>query len=225
MVIHIARHGQPAIDRHTEAPRGDPPLTNLGTAQAQRLGQRLKADGFDGPIIASPYLRTAETADVIAEVLDRDFRVDARLREFTNVEKIDAFEGMRGEELEARFQRLRKPVELPYPWWSLGRTQRESPDELVERVRPMIEELFASEAPQALLVGHGASTGACMRCLIGQETLEALRNGHAHWNCSLTSIRARPAVQPIRLFDFKHLPHEMITSNLLTYAEHWDNQK
>lgn len=222
MVIHIARHGQPAISSHTEAPRGDPPLTSLGREQARRLGERLRDEGFHGPIIASPYLRTAETADAVAEVLDQEFRVDARMREFTNVEKIDAFEGMRGEELEVRFQRLRKPVDLAYPWWSLGRTHRESAEELIERVRPMIEELFLSEATQALLVGHGASTGACMRCLISPGEIESLRKGHAHWNCSLTSIRVRPEIQPIQLFDFEHLPQDMVTSNLLTYAEHWN---
>ena len=64
-----------------------------------------------------------------------------------------------------------------------------------------------------------------MRNLISQDEIERLRNGHAHWNCSLTSIRARPEVQPIRLFDFEHLPQDMITSNLLTYAEHWENAK
>ena len=75
MIVYVTRHGQPlqrtqAQKEDPEFPPGDPPLSALGREQAQRLGECLKVLGFAGTIYASPYRRTAETADEIAEVLD-----------------------------------------------------------------------------------------------------------------------------------------------------------
>ena len=72
MKFYVTRHGQVAEDAEyfgdVAYPKGDMPLSKLGREQAELLGNRLRDEGFSGKIFSSPYLRTMETADIIAEI-------------------------------------------------------------------------------------------------------------------------------------------------------------
>ena len=70
MKRYITRHGA-VVDYRAERddhlyPPGDIPLSPLGLEQAQLLGKRMKRLGFRGLIVASPYIRTMQTAEAIA---------------------------------------------------------------------------------------------------------------------------------------------------------------
>lgn len=73
MRIFITRHGQVATEAEcfgdVDYPKGDMPLSALGVKQAHLLGKRLFAEGFSGRIFSSPYIRTLQTAEAIAEEL------------------------------------------------------------------------------------------------------------------------------------------------------------
>ena len=85
MELLLVRHGQSdAYLEGTSFPltggHGDPPLSELGREQAQRVGKRLAAAGIDA-IYVTTLQRTAQTAAPLAERLDLAPRVEAGLRE------------------------------------------------------------------------------------------------------------------------------------------------
>ena len=72
MKIYITRHGQ--VDLETKywngdvnLPIGEAILSELGEQQAVLVGKRLKELGFQGKILSSPFVRTMQTAELIAK--------------------------------------------------------------------------------------------------------------------------------------------------------------
>lgn len=81
----LVRHGQSQAGRPGERfalvdGHGDPPLTDLGHAQARAVGDRLRSESFDA-LYASSLTRTQETAAPLAAHLDLEVLVDRELRE------------------------------------------------------------------------------------------------------------------------------------------------
>lgn len=84
-LLTLVRHGQsqasdpanpfPLVDGH-----GNPPLTDLGHAQAQAVGARLRTEAVDA-IYASSLVRTQETAAPLAGHLGHEVRIEPDLRE------------------------------------------------------------------------------------------------------------------------------------------------
>jgi len=224
MIIYLTRHGQPMpfVDR-PEGCREDPPLSALGRAQARRLGERLVALGFRGAIYASPYRRTAETADVIAATLGTVFHPAPDIRE-TVVYRgsgltIDGFIGMTLAQLRERFPQLAPDARLPYPWWT---REAETAEAVEARVCPFLDHLLA-EGKDTLLIGHGASIDASVRCLL-RDRPEALARVPPNWNCQLTAIHMASPPEPLLLMDTAHLPDDEVTSNELTRAA-WQRER
>lgn len=227
-MIYLARHGQPYIPGTEDAtgdpdyPPGDPPLSELGREQARRLGERLLSLGFSGSIYASPYRRTFETADVIAEVLGTTVFPEPAIREYTGP-AIVSFRGATLEELRAAYPRLDRAARLSHPWWTL---EPEEPDEsrkrpaVTARVGGFIESLLPQEeGTDALLVGHGASVGAAIRLFMERIPLEEQPSIGTDWNCALTTLRYHPRAGLDHLFCVDHLLPEQVTSNRRTAAE------
>lgn len=80
-MIVLARHGQTAANRDALlVGRIDPPLTELGLAQAARLAGAL-ASSTAVRVVASPLTRTVQTATVIAESLGLPVETDERIIE------------------------------------------------------------------------------------------------------------------------------------------------
>jgi len=85
--IWIARHGN-RIDFvnpewfNTAERRYDPPLPMMAGASHQ-LGQRLKREDI-AHIFASPFLRTVQTANQVAEALDLPIKLESGLSEWLN---------------------------------------------------------------------------------------------------------------------------------------------
>lgn len=81
----IIRHGQSVADiedRHEG--RADFPLTDSGRAQAHRAGEWVAARYKLDRLIASPLLRAAGTARIIAEYTGNQVEYDSRLMEYDN---------------------------------------------------------------------------------------------------------------------------------------------
>ena len=83
--VTLVRHGQSqAHEPGTTFPmidgQGNPPLTELGHAQAAAVGERLKTERFDA-LYASTMVRTQQTAAPLAAALDVEVRIESELRE------------------------------------------------------------------------------------------------------------------------------------------------
>jgi broad specificity phosphatase PhoE len=63
--------------------RYDPPLSDDGMVQAQQLARRLKRENI-AHIFASPFLRTVQTANAVAEMLNLPIKLETGLSEWLN---------------------------------------------------------------------------------------------------------------------------------------------
>lgn len=81
----LIRHGQSYFNLHFAKTRVDPGivdarLTDEGKRQAEAAAQKLRGDDIDR-VIASPYFRTLETAEILADDLSLPVTVEALVRE------------------------------------------------------------------------------------------------------------------------------------------------
>lgn len=80
MEILLVRHGQPRWT-HDGVAYNDPPLTDLGHQQAERMAERVVALGRVDEVCTSPMLRAQETAAPLLERLGIEPAVHGWLRE------------------------------------------------------------------------------------------------------------------------------------------------
>ncbi|MDY6940725.1 MAG: histidine phosphatase family protein [Cyanobacteriota bacterium] len=155
--IWIARHGnridfvRPEWFDTADRPY-DPHLSDDGEVQARELGDRLQPEGITH-IFASPFLRTVQTANYVAEILDLPIKLEWGLCEWLNPEWMSAMpETLSPETLKARFPR----IDLSYR--SLLQPQYPESDELCwQRTAEAARRLVAEYSTDLLWVGHGAS--------------------------------------------------------------------
>lgn len=79
MQLLVVRHGQP-FDETDTGGDGDPPLTDLGLAQASAICSYLETQGVDH-IVASPMVRARQTGEPLAAALGLDMEFDDDLKE------------------------------------------------------------------------------------------------------------------------------------------------
>ena len=221
MILHITRHGQILPPAAGDAGDGglpdlDPHLSALGRRQARLLGRRLKEAGFRGPVYTSPFRRTAETAQIVAEAVDSEIVLAPPLRESNgSAGHVAHFTGATGTILQTEFPRIRAGEDLAFPWWT---TDPETPGDVEARVGPMVEDLEV-RGRDVLLVGHAASVGGATRYLLNKYAPELLGEPRFSWNCMLTSFRLLPGFECLELASTAHLPGDSMTSNGKTRAE------
>ncbi len=220
MIIRVTRHGQPAVNGlqpgvNHEFPPADCPLTELGRKQAAFLGEHLKKLGNCGRIISSPYARTLETADIVAEICGCDFYVDSLIQEGRFYEK-PGCPGMKLEEIRSHFHNLADDARLEWPWITPDGV--ESWAHTRWRIDRFMEHLdLDPEGENILIVGHGASVGALKHYFFEKCGVYIERY---NWNCSLSEFELLPdgtwRINYLSEFDF--IPEEFVTSNLLVYT-------
>jgi probable phosphoglycerate mutase len=143
----LLRHGQTAmsVERRFSG-HGDPPLTELGVAQAAALAERMAAAA--APVVAvwaSPLQRASATAAAVAARLGLDVRVDERLRETDFGE----WEGLTFGEVQER-----QPAELK-AWLadpSVPAPGGESFEQVTRRVRQARDAILAAHPGEAVAV-------------------------------------------------------------------------
>ena len=151
----------------------DIPLNDVGRAQAEANGLRLRAylagNGLEAsslPILASPLCRARETAEILARHIGRSadtITLDQRLMELT----FGIWEGLTLDEVKARHpegfeERLKTS-------WHYRGHGGESYNCLKERVLPLLESL---DAP-CLVVAHGGTLRVLYHLFAGIEENQA----------------------------------------------------
>jgi broad specificity phosphatase PhoE len=165
--VWIARHGNrldfvnPEWFNTAERPY-DPPLSEDGLVQAKQLGQRLVGEGIIH-IFASPFLRTVQTANQIADTLDLPIKLESGLSEWLNPAWMKTEpERLPIEVLKEHFPRIdpsyTSRVIAQYP---------ETSEMVLERTGETARRLTAEFSEDMLLVGHGASVVGTTRGLVG----------------------------------------------------------
>ncbi|MBO6512762.1 MAG: histidine phosphatase family protein [Phycisphaerales bacterium] len=93
MIVYLIRHGE-AVEQSLSGADADRALTLKGSEQAQALAAYLKRESAvqENPtrieVIASPYVRTRQTAAPIWEILEQAEKVDDRLAAVSSVSEI-----------------------------------------------------------------------------------------------------------------------------------------
>lgn len=163
-IIWIARHANRLDFVNpdwflTAEKRYDPPLSDDGFVQAQQLGQRFKQERIKH-IFASPFLRTVQTANSVAEVLDLEIKLETGLSEWLNPEWMtEEPERLSTSELKALFPRIdtsyTSQIAAKYP-----ETHEQVRYRSAQTARCLAAEYWPHDI---LLVAHGASVlGAAM---------------------------------------------------------------
>jgi broad specificity phosphatase PhoE len=177
--IWITRHGNrldfvdPDWHRRAVNPY-DPPLSEDGVVQARELGRRLLGEGIEH-IIASPFLRTVETAHQVAAALDLPIRLEHGACEWLNPDWFPAMPRFLDHDtLLARYPRVspeRASAVIPrFP---------ETWAEHLARTAQTIAALTATYPGTILIVGHGASMVGITQALVG---------GTPELNCDFCSL-------------------------------------
>jgi broad specificity phosphatase PhoE len=168
-IIWMTRHGNrldfvcPEWFNHAPKPY-DPPLYRDGIIQAQELAQRLKGETIKH-ILVSPFLRTIQTANEIAQVLDLSLKIEPGLSEWLNPDWMRVKpETHSQEELSSLYPRIdwtyQSQIMPQYP---------ETESEMMLRSAIMIQKIVSQFDDPILLVGHSASIAGATLGLINRD--------------------------------------------------------
>lgn len=218
MKLYITRHGQVGLTAEyiggdATLPRGEMPLSDLGREQATRLGQFLARRDFHGVILSSPFWRTMETAELIAQETGSVIIPTPWMHEILHdLEWVSQYKGTSMEQLREWYPHMAEDATLEFPWWATNLETTADVDKRVQAGIKALIEKYKDTDEEILLVGHGASTGAANRYL-------KLKMEGFLWNCCLFLYDTK---DPRRNFGkhYSFLPGQMVTNNRL-YANEW----
>lgn len=177
MELILVRHGRPERVERVESVAADPPLSDLGRAQAEEVGRFLAARGVD-VVVSSPLRRAHQTAEPLAamvglgvEVVDGLAEVDASRPTYVPTEEM------------AREDRAR--------WLDIARNPEQvlgaDPGAFLVRVRSAADELIVAN-PGATVVAF-AHVGVINAVLSGLlHTPRAMPFAFAY--CSISRVHA-----------------------------------
>lgn len=197
VTVVLVRHGQTAMTvsrGYSGSSEPGPPLDETGRRQAadvaalvDRVGRDLWGDiAYPSRVIASPMVRTQQTAAAVAERLGLHVETDPTFREAD----FGAWQGLTAEQVEERW-----PGRLE-PWHTLGTVRPpdgESVADVGERVRAGLDRLQAAgEGRTVVVVSHAVAIRAMLGVTMGAAP--------GSWS----QLRVAPAsVSIVRLFSDK----------------------
>jgi 2,3-bisphosphoglycerate-dependent phosphoglycerate mutase len=159
MHIYLIRHGE------KEATKNNPGLTTTGVTQAQKTAQYLAQFPIT-KIIASPYLRTQQTAGHIAQHLNLHITTDERLRERMDFQE---FVGDRAEFFtewsKATHERSYVPVS--------GRSSEETASQVIALIDEL--ESDSKQHNHIALVTHGGTIADFLRSILDETIVSPLK--------------------------------------------------
>lgn len=94
-------------------------------------------------------------------------------------------------------------------------------EDVTARVAPLIDGLLA-RGENAMLIGHGASTTAAVRYLLGKSGFEfgSYFSMPRCANCSLSEFRlVNGKLRPVRIFSAGHIPLTMLSASAMMALE------
>ena len=158
--ITLLRHGESVGNAESRwQGQAEFPLNGIGRAQARALAERWKKEGmkFD-MIIASPLIRTKETAEIIASALNLKVELDPLWLERDNGD----FAGLTAHEVRQNFQQ----PSFSTPYDSVG-GDGEGDWELFLRGGQALHNLLKREPARYLIVSHGGLLNQVMHAVVG----------------------------------------------------------
>ena len=176
--VLLIRHGASADSREGESfelveGQGDPPLSEIGRHQAERVALRLGHELFDGMVVTT-LRRTAQTAAPLAERLGLTPVVDADLREVF----LGEWEGGLLRQKAADGDPLFGEVMRQQRWDLIPGS--ETRDEFSGRLRRGIARVAAAHPGGRVLVfTHGAAIGEILAMATGAEPFAFLNADNA----------------------------------------------
>lgn len=190
--VLLARHGETDWNREGRFQgHADPPLNDLGRAQARELADRLAREALVA-VYASPLRRAYETAAIVAADRELPLRSAPGLREVD----VGSWSGLTRPEIEARFpDGYRRWLDFGHGW-----DDGETYQELGERVLPALLALAAAhDGSPILAVTHGGPIRATIAYASGIAYGEARRARTIVENCGV--VRVEVEAGDVRLVD------------------------
>jgi broad specificity phosphatase PhoE len=143
----LVRHGESEGNRdRTFTQNADVALTPVGREQARAAAHRMVPRYGPSRIVASPYTRARQTAEIIADVLGLSIELDAAFRE-------QSFGVFAGQPYDAL---LSDAAYHDGPRWNWRPEGGESLNDVYERVVPALDRVARAAAGQdVVIVSHG----------------------------------------------------------------------
>ena len=164
--IFLVRHGNRLDFVHPEwftiaRRKYDPPLSTDGKKQIEVLAQSMMTETIDH-IFASPFLRTIQTADILAKRFNLPIKLEAGLGEWHNPDWMSEPPQIHPRhELEPEYQWIDwhyfSQVVPQYP---------ETQEQVSQRVKLTIDKLISQWQGTTLIVGHSITVTGIIQALI-----------------------------------------------------------
>jgi len=169
--VVLVRHGQTAMTvsrGYSGSSEPGPPLDERGRAQAaaaaalvERVGRDLWGDiAYPSEVVASPMVRTQETAAVVAARLGLPVRTDAAFQEAD----FGQWQGLTSEQIEERWPGMLEP------WHTSGRVRPpggESVEDVGVRLRGGLDALRGGGGRTVVVVSHAVAIRAALGVTMG----------------------------------------------------------
>ncbi len=188
----------------------NPPLAPVGFEQAAETGERLKSEKIDH-IIASPFLRTVQTANLIAEKIGKKVILEAGLSEYLSVKDFNF-----KPELDDPYDLVKDyPFVDPSSGHLVDPAYPEDLDILDRRIKRTLTELTGKYGTNLLLVSHGSPLRSIFKVLFNDE-----REKYPPM-CSLSKFHYLSGKWELEIdSDSSHLTHPDNTESAF-YRERW----
>ncbi len=194
--FYLVRHGD-----KIKTP-GDPPLSELGNLQSQKVAKYLQGLPISR-IVASPVLRTQQTAKHIADVLGLTYEINDLLKERVNWgdDPNQSFENFLSMWVKASQNRIWQP---PVGDSSLNAGKR------LEKV---ISDMLSNEDKHVVLVTHGGITTDFLRSAFRIEKLNQFISDFESTldenikECSITIVEGDPNNPKLKLVELACIDH------------------
>ena len=158
-LLYLIRHARSTWNAENRMQgQADPPLDDLGRAQARALAERLKGETFHA-IYSSPLARARETAEIVAAYHDIPLLFDDRLKE----RDLGEWTGWTGNEVDEWVT-----AQPDYNWRLHGPPGGESRAEIIARAAAVFAEIIPAHSEDTVMVmSHGGLLSACLAQLLG----------------------------------------------------------
>ena len=182
MDIFLIRHGErcnSTMDHYDSDKKIiDPPLTEKGIRQAEKLADRCKSIGFD-MIFSSDYIRAVQTAEKLVAVAPCEITITPDFREI-DMGAIHARSWNDFPDLYAKW--VLHDEDIPYP-------NGENGEDVWNRCKGQIEKIVAAKYKKVAVVCHGG-TIRCIVCgVLGIPQQQRFYFGAPPENCSISILK------------------------------------
>jgi len=187
--LYLIRHGQ------KKSELGNPVLTDLGKAQAAQTGRFLRQFSIS-EVIASPFARTVETAELIAKELELEHTLHEALVERMNWDD----PAVSYEQFVHEWIRSTKDREYQPKFGDSSRATGQRIEQLISSV--------LKPSQQIVLVSHGGAIVDYLRNVFGDDKLTQLLNeyplgsDYQIHNCSVTKLHITDTEPVLELLNY-----------------------